>query len=82
VEFYNNFNQGVSNPDAKHKPGLILSAFEQHARVNQSEVLLIPNAIGDGIIDQMEACWVYAPELGSIHLPGLANGCTKGSFKP
>jgi dephospho-CoA kinase len=37
------------------QPELILNALEQHTRVNQSEVLLVPNATGDGISDQLEA---------------------------
>ena len=51
------------------QPGLILSAFEQHARLNQSEVLLIPNAIGDGFIDQMEACGFINQSLDQFTYP-------------
>ena len=51
------------------QPGLILSAFEQHGRVNQSEVLLIPNAIGDGIIDQMEASGFLNQSLDQFTYP-------------
>jgi dephospho-CoA kinase len=51
------------------QPGLILSAFEQHARVNQSEVLLIPNAIGDGISDQMKSSGFMDQNLDQFTYP-------------
>jgi dephospho-CoA kinase len=51
------------------QPGLILSAFEQQARVNQSEVLLIPNSIGDGFIDQMEASGFMNQSLDQFTYP-------------
>jgi dephospho-CoA kinase len=51
------------------QPALILSAFEQHARLIQSEVLLIPNLIGDGIIDQMAASGFINQSLDQFTYP-------------
>lgn len=51
------------------QPALVLSAIEQHAQLHQSEVLLVHNSIGDGIIDQMEASGFMNQSLDQFTYP-------------
>jgi dephospho-CoA kinase len=56
---------------------LILGALEQHARINQSEVLLVPNAIGDGIIDQVKASGFTNHSVDQFTYPAWQMGAKK-----
>ena len=56
---------------------LILGAFEQHARINQSEVLLVPNAIGDGIINHVKTSGFNNQSIDQFTYPAWRMGAIK-----
>jgi dephospho-CoA kinase len=63
----------------KSQPALVLDAFEQHARINQSEILLIPTSIGDGIRDQMAASGFTDQSLDDFNYPAWQMAAKKAA---